>query len=51
VELLRLVGPALAALGAALLVDRMTRRRRLDPPAFAEPLRRTLAIALVAFTF
>lgn len=49
-ELLRLVGPVLAASAAALLVDRGTRRRRLDPPGFESPARRVLALTLVAFT-
>ncbi len=48
-ELLRLVGPVLAALGAALLFDRMSRRRGLDPPGFARPERRLAALALLAF--
>lgn len=49
-ELLRLFGPVVAALGAALLFDRMTRRRGLDPPGFARPERRVAALLLVAFT-
>lgn len=49
-EIVRVVGPALCALGAALLIDRASRRRRLDPPGFAEPLRRAGALTLLAFT-
>jgi membrane protease YdiL (CAAX protease family) len=51
VELLRTVGPALAALGATLLFDRMTRRRGLDPPGFGEPVRRLAGLGLVAVVF
>lgn len=50
-ELLRLLGPVVAALGAALLFDRMTRRRGLDPPGFARPERRAAALALLGFAF
>ena len=50
-EALRTIGPAAAALAAALLFDRMTRRRGLDPPGFREPARRIAAMALVAFCF
>jgi membrane protease YdiL (CAAX protease family) len=47
-ELVRLLGPPLAALGAALFIDRAAKRRGLDPPGFADPLRRSAATALVA---
>jgi membrane protease YdiL (CAAX protease family) len=54
-EIVRLGGPLLAALGAAILVDTVTRRRGLDPPGFAlessGPARRAAAISLVGFTF
>jgi membrane protease YdiL (CAAX protease family) len=50
-ETVRVAGPVVAALGAALLVDRMARRRGLDPPGFAQPGRRITAILLVAFAF
>jgi membrane protease YdiL (CAAX protease family) len=48
IELVRLLGPPLAALGAALFIDRAAKRRGLDPPGFADPLRRASATALVA---
>jgi membrane protease YdiL (CAAX protease family) len=50
-ELLRSIGPVVAALGAVLLFDHMTRRRGLDPPAFREPLRRIAGTFLVAASF
>ena len=50
-EWLRSIGPVMAALGAVLLFDHMTRRRGLDPPGFREPLRRIAAAVLVAFCF
>lgn len=50
-EAVRTIGPVVAALGAVLLFDHMTRRRGLDPPGFAEPLRRIAATALLAFCF
>ncbi len=50
-EALRTIGPVVAALGAVLLFDHMTRRRGLDPPGFREPLRRIAATSLVAFCF
>ncbi len=50
-EAVRTIGPVVAALGAVLVFDHMTRRRGLDPPGFAEPLRRTAATALLAFCF
>lgn len=46
-ELVRILGPLLAAFGAALFVDRAAKRRGLDPPGFADPLRRAAASALV----
>lgn len=48
-ELLRTVGPVVAAAGAAWLFDHMTRRRGLDPPGFRTPARRIAAAALVGF--
>ena len=50
-DVLRDVGPPLLACAAALVFDRMAVRRRLDPPGFANPLRRGLAFALVAGIF
>ncbi len=50
-EVLRTIGPAVAAAAAALLFDHMTRRRGLDPPGFREPVRRIAALALVAICF
>ena len=50
-EAVRTIGPVVAALGAVLLFDHMTRRRGLDPPGFAEPLRRIAATVLLAFCF
>ncbi|MGE0641446.1 MAG: lysostaphin resistance A-like protein [Thermoanaerobaculia bacterium] len=49
-EILRLGGPVLAAVGAALLVDRGGRRRRLEPPGFTEPVRRALGTTVVGIT-
>src|SRR5262249_25365682 len=43
--------PPLAAALAALLVDRLAARRGLDPPGFAEPWRRYLALVPLAFVF
>jgi len=51
VEALRTIGPAVAALAAALLFDHMTRRRGLDPPGFRDPARRISASALLALCF
>lgn len=45
------VGALLAAAGSALIVDRMTARRGLLPPAFANPVRRALASGLLAAFF
>jgi membrane protease YdiL (CAAX protease family) len=50
-EALRMLGPVVAALGAVLLFDHMTRRRGLDPPGFREPLRRIAGTTLVAGCF
>lgn len=50
-ELLRILGPAVAALAATLLFDHMTRRRGLDPPGFRDPARRFASLGLVAFCF
>lgn len=50
-EALRTLGPAVAALAAALLFDHMTRRRGLDPPGFRDPARRIAATALVGLCF
>lgn len=50
-ELLRTLGPVVAALAAVLLFDHMTRRRGLDPPAFRMPLRRIAGTSLVALSF
>jgi membrane protease YdiL (CAAX protease family) len=47
-EVIRLFGPALAAFAAAVAIDRAARRRGLDPPGFADPLRRVAATTLVA---
>ena len=47
-EVLRLIAPPLLALLAAVVIDRMTARRGLDPPGFLEPWRRLAALALVA---
>ena len=42
------MGPALAAFATAVAFDRVTRRRGLDPPGFADPLRRAAATALLS---
>ena len=47
-EILRLIAPPLLALLAAVVIDRMTARRGLDPPGFAAPWRRLSALFLVA---
>lgn len=48
IDLLRVVGPPLLACAAALAIDRMAVARRLDPPGFADPVRRALAFLFVA---
>ncbi len=50
-EALRTLGPAVAALAAALLFDQMTRRRGLDPPGFRDPARRVAGTALLGLCF
>jgi membrane protease YdiL (CAAX protease family) len=50
-EALRLAGPLLLALVAAVAVDQLTNARGLDPPAFvARPWRRAAGLAIVATT-
>lgn len=49
-DIVRLVGPALAAFIAAVAFDRVTRRRGFDPPGFAEPIRRATATVLLSIT-
>lgn len=50
-DFLRDVGPPLLAAAAALALDRMAVARRLDPPGFADPVRRGLAFLFVAGIF
>jgi membrane protease YdiL (CAAX protease family) len=50
-SLLRFAVPALLALGAAVLMDRLCASRGLLPPGFREPWRRGTAIFLVALVF
>ena len=47
-DLLRVVGPALLALAAAFIVDRLCAAKGLLPPGFAVPWRRGAALALLA---
>lgn len=47
-DLLRVAGPVLLGLAAALVVDRQCARRGLLPPGFAVPWRRAAATALLA---
>jgi membrane protease YdiL (CAAX protease family) len=50
-ESLRLAGPLLLALVAAVALDQLTHARGLDPPAFlARPWRRALGLAIAAAT-
>ena len=50
-DLLRGVGPALLALAAAFIVDRLCAAKGLLPPGFAVPWRRGAALALLAGVF
>ncbi len=50
-DLLRVVGPALLALAAAFIVDRLCAAKGLLPPGFAVPWRRGAALALLAGVF
>jgi membrane protease YdiL (CAAX protease family) len=47
-EPLRLLGPLLLAMVGAAAVDQLTRARQLDPPGFADPLRRGAGLVAVA---
>jgi hypothetical protein len=47
-EPLRLWGPLLLALVASVAVEQLTRARGLDPPAFQDPWRRAMGMAVVA---
>jgi membrane protease YdiL (CAAX protease family) len=51
VEPLRVLGPLLLAVLAAVAVEQLTRVRELAPPAFQDPLRRALGLTVLAAAF
>lgn len=48
IEPLRLLGPLLLAMVAAAAVDQLTRARQMDPPGFADPLRRVTGLVVTS---